>query len=113
MRVRRKLKGTPDRPRICICKSHRHLYIQVVDDMSLFPKGSKTLLQMTTNTKASKETGTKSFRTIEQAKQLGTKLAEALKELGITSCAFDRSGYKYHGVVKALAEAVREQGIKF
>ncbi len=112
-RVRRKLWGTPERPRLSIAKTNHHLYVQVIDDVSQL-KGSKSLLQMTTNSKEFKnDADTRNFCTIEYAKRLGEKAGEALKEKGMVHVAFDRSGYQYHGLVKALAETIREQGIKF
>ncbi|MCD6384147.1 50S ribosomal protein L18 [Candidatus Sumerlaeota bacterium] len=112
LRVRQKIKGTPERPRVCITKSRRHLYVQVLDDVSS-EKGSISLIQLTTNTQEFKKSGRKSFRNIEYAKILGKKTGELLKKKGITKIAFDRSGYIYHGIVKALADSIREQGIEF
>ena len=111
-RVRRKVKGTADRPRLCVYKSRLHLYVQLLDDVSSH-NGSKSLVQMTTNTKEFKSSGRKSFRNIEHAKIIGAKLSALLKEKGIEKVAFDRSGYQYHGVISALAESIREQGIQF
>ncbi len=111
LRIRRKIKGTAQRPRVCIYKSQRHLYAQAVDDVSS-PQGSKSLLLLTTNSKEFKATGTTSFRNIETAKLLGSKFGSLLKEKGIEKAVFDRSGYPYHGIVKAFCEALREAGIK-
>lgn len=111
LRVRQKIRGTPLRPRLCIFKSRRHLYAQVLDDMSS-SQGSKSLLLLTTNTKEFKTTGRKSFRNKEYGKILGKMVGETLKEKGIERVVFDRSGYPYQGVLKAFVEAVREQGIK-
>ncbi len=112
LRVRRKVRGTPERPRVCIYKSRRHLVVQVVDDVSS-TDGSISIVQVTTNTSENKKTGMKSFRTIEQGKILGSKLGEQLKAKGISAVTFDRSGYMYHGIVKSFADAIREQGISF
>lgn len=112
LRIRQKIKGTPECPRVCIKKSRRHLYVQVLDDVTS-EKGSISLLQLTTNTREFKASGRQCFRNTEYAKILGKKVGELLKEKGITKIAFDRSGYKYHGIVKALADAIREQGINF
>lgn len=107
-RIRKKISGTPERPRLCIYKSLRHLYAQIVDDVA-----GHTLAAATTNTKALKAEGRKTFANQEYAKRLGKEIAEKAKAAGITQVVFDRSGYPYHGVVKAFAEAAREGGLKF
>ena len=112
LRIRRKIRGTPERPRLCIKKSLRHIYAQVVDDVSN-PNGSVSLLIATTNTKEFKSSGRKHFCNMEYARLLGHKVGELLKQKGITQVVFDRSGYPYHGIVKAFADAVREKGINF
>ena len=112
LRVRRKVRGTSERPRLCVCKSTRHLYVQVIDDMAS-ARGSVSLMQLTTNSKEYKSSGIKNFCTREMAVALGKKIAQELKVKGIDAIVFDRSGYKYHGVVKALADSVREAGISF
>ena len=110
--MRRKVHGTAERPRLCVFKSLRHIYVQILDDM-VSDKGSKSLLQVTTNTKEFRGSERESFGSIEQAKILGAKLCDLMKQKGITKITFDRSGYKYHGLVKALADTLREGGIKF
>jgi large subunit ribosomal protein L18 len=107
-RIRKKVSGTPERPRLCIYKSLRHLYAQLVDDLA-----GRTLVAVTTNTKTLKAEGRKTFANQEYAKRLGKEIAEKAIAAGITKVVFDRSGYPYHGVVKAFAEAVRESGLKF
>ncbi len=106
-RVRRKLSGTPERPRLCIHKSSKHIYAQVVDD-----KAAKTLAAATTNLKANKDAA-KSFCNIEWAKKLGGEIANAAKSKGVSAVVFDRGGYRYHGVIKAFADAAREAGLQF
>jgi large subunit ribosomal protein L18 len=108
MRIRRNIAGTAQRPRVCVYKSLKHLYAQVVDDGT-----GRTLAAVTTNTKANKGDNKKSFANVESAKVLGRQIAEKAKAAGVTQVVFDRSGYPYHGVVKALADAAREAGLKF
>jgi large subunit ribosomal protein L18 len=108
MRIRKKVSGTTDRPRLCVCKSLKHLYAQVVDDSI-----GKTLTTATTNTKSNKASGKHSFANIASAKALGRQIAEKAKASGVTQVVFDRSGYPYHGIIKAIAEAAREAGLKF
>lgn len=108
LRIRKKLIGTADRPRLCVFKSLKHLYVQVVDDTA-----GRTLAEATTNTKVMKEGGRKSFANIDSAKKIGKDIGEKAKTAGISLVVFDRSGYQYHGIVKAVAEAAREAGLKF
>ncbi|AXA35180.1 MAG: 50S ribosomal protein L18 [Candidatus Hydrogenedentota bacterium] len=108
LRIRKKISGTPERPRLCIYKSLRHLYGQLVDDTT-----GHTLAFVTTNTKEFKAEGRKTFANIEYAKRLGKKIGEKAVAAGVTKVVFDRSGYPYHGVVKAFADAAREAGLKF
>jgi len=108
-RVRKKVLGTAERPRLCIHKSLRHLYAQLVDDGS-----QRTLLAVTTNRKAIKESSKKqSFRNIEWAKRLGKEIGELAVQKGIRRVVFDRGGYLYHGCVRGFAEAAREAGLEF
>ncbi|MBT3584274.1 MAG: 50S ribosomal protein L18 [Halobacteriovoraceae bacterium] len=101
--IRRTLSGTADVPRITLDKTNKHLRVQVVDDVT-----HKTLFSVQTY---GKEAAAKSNNK-EGAKAVGTKLAEKLKAAKIETAVFDRSGYKYTGVIAVLCEAVREQGIK-
>ncbi len=109
--MRKKVVGVATRPRLCVHKSLKHLYVTVVDDTSQ-PDGCLTLFTFTTNTRTNKESGKKSFRNTTSAKVLGEAAAKALKEKGISRVVFDRDGYRYHGVVKAICEAIRAAGIK-
>jgi len=107
LRIRRKISGTAERPRVTVFRSTKHIYVQAVDDVS-----GKTLAHVSTLSKdvrAAIGEDTKS----DAAKKVGAGIAKALKAKGIDSIVFDRNGYLYHGRVKALAEAAREAGLKF
>lgn len=106
-RVRRKVVGTPQRPRLCVRRSLRHIYAQVVDDTA-----GRTLAAASTQTAAVRE-AIKGLKKAAAAAAVGTELARAAREAGVTKVAFDRSGYKYHGRVRALAEAARKGGLEF
>src|SRR5690349_2859981 len=108
MRIRKRVVGTAERPRMCIAKTLKHLYVQVIDD-----EAGRTVAAVTTNTKAAKEGGRKSFANIESGTSLGREIAAKVKAAGVEAVVFDRSGYPYHGIVKAVAEAAREAGLKF
>ena len=103
-RVRGRISGTSERPRLIVFKSLKHIYVQLVDDTS-----RKTLTGVS-SVKGSLNAGGKQM---EKARAVGTAIARKAQDLGISSIIFDRSGYRYHGNVKALAEAVREAGLKF
>jgi len=106
MRIRKKMSGTADRPRLAVYRSNKQIYVQVVDDLNRV-----TLLSASSREKeVADKTG---IRKTEQAKLVGKLLASKCKEKGIESVVFDRSGYKYHGRVKSLADAAREGGLKF
>jgi large subunit ribosomal protein L18 len=107
LRVRKKVRGTPEKPRLTVFKSQKHIYAQIIDDT----KGV-TLVSASTTQKQLKEKLEKTWDE-NAAKEVGKLIAEKAKEKGITEIVFDRSGYKYHGKVKALAEAARETGLKF
>jgi large subunit ribosomal protein L18 len=109
-RVRQRVKGTPERPRLCIRRTLRHLYAVVVDDTRA--KGCFVLTAATTNTKAMKADG-KSFANRESARLLGSAIAEAAKAKGVQKVVFDRGGYQYHGIIKEFAETVRKAGLEF
>jgi len=104
-RVRARVAGTDERPRLCVFRSLDHVYVQAIDDTS-----GRTLAQASTLElrKAGTATGN-----IEAAKKIGTLIAERLVAKGRTSAVFDRGGYLYHGRVKAVAEAARAGGLKF
>ena len=104
VRVRRKISGTAERPRLCVYRSNTNLYVQIIDDVA-----GKTLAQAST---LDKEVKTKHANK-EAAKEVGTLIAKRALDKKIESVVFDRGGYIYHGVVKELAEAAREGGLKF
>ena len=106
LRTRKKIKGTSEVPRLAVYRSNKQIYVQVIDDL----KGSTLLSACSKEKEISAKTGIKK---VEQAKLVGKLLAEKCKEKGIESVVFDRSGSKYHGRVKSLAEAAREGGLKF
>jgi large subunit ribosomal protein L18 len=105
-RIRKKLHGTPERPRLNVYRSLNHIYVQVIDDLA-----GKTLVS------ASSAEGKKEDRrtggNVAAAKALGKTIAERAKAKGVTKVVFDRGGYIYHGRVKALADAAREAGLQF
>ena len=103
-RVRAKLSGTAERPRLCVFRSNSNLYVQVIDDVA-----GNTLVSAST---LDKEVKTKHANK-EAAKEVGALIAKKAIEKNITEVVFDRGGYIYHGVVKELAEAAREGGLKF
>ena len=105
--IKRKVMGTASCPRLCVKKSNRHIYAQLIDDTE-----GKSLTQVTSNTKEFKNNGKKSLCNIETATNLGKLIAEKALEKKIKTAKFDRSGYKYHGCVKALADAARKAGLK-
>lgn len=100
-RIRARITGTDQRPRLSVFRSNKSIYAQLIDDLT-----GKTLAA-SSDLKSMKGTKT------ESAQAVGKDLAEKAKKAGITECVFDRGGYKYHGRVKALAEAAREAGLKF
>ena len=105
IRIRKKLKGTSERPRLTVFRSVAHMYAQVIDDV----KGV-TIVSANTNEKGlDVPTG----GNVAAAKEIGKRVAERAKEQGISKVVFDRGGYIYHGRVKALADAAREAGLEF
>jgi large subunit ribosomal protein L18 len=103
-RIRRKVQGTAERPRLAVFRSVAHIYVQVIDDA----KGS-TLVSASSIEKEAKTNG----GNVAAAKAIGKTIAERAKEKGIKRVVFDRGGYQYHGRVKALADAAREAGLEF
>ena len=108
IKIRKKISGTSERPRIAVYKSLKQVYAQIIDDS----KGV-TLLAVSTLSKDLTENLKKSKNKIEKSKVVGKYLAEKAKEQGIESVVFDRSGYRYHGRIQAVAEGAREGGLKF
>ena len=107
MRVRGKISGTAQRPRLCITRSNSNLYAQFVDDVA-----GKTLLGISTLGPDLKATG-KSGATVEGAAAMGEIIGKKALEAGITEIVFDRGGNLYHGRIKAVADGAREAGLKF
>ena len=106
-RVRKSVRGTPERPRLSVARSHKHISAQIIDDLS-----GKTLIAASTNEKevggSLKHGGNK-----DAAQVVGKLVAERAAAAGIGAVCFDRGAYKYHGRVAALADAAREGGLKF
>jgi large subunit ribosomal protein L18 len=100
-RVRKKVVGTAERPRLAVYRSNRYIYAQVIDDFA-----GRTLLSV-----SSQQTGAKGDRTA-QAKAVGEAVAARAKDAGIKSVTFDRAGFQYHGRVRAVAEGAREGGLE-
>ncbi|MGQ0646966.1 MAG: 50S ribosomal protein L18 [Gemmatimonadaceae bacterium] len=100
LRLRKKVNGTGERPRLVIFRSLKHIYAQLVDDVS-----RRTLVSVGDNGLSGKKS--------DRASVVGKALAERAKEAGISKVTFDRAGYRYHGRVKALADGAREGGLEF
>lgn len=106
--IRKKIAGTEERPRLSVHRSLGNMYIQLVDDMD-----GKTLLALSTASPDLKEKMNKNAGNVKGAAILGEAIAELCKKKGIQKVVFDRSGYLYHGRVKALADAARKGGLEF
>ena len=104
-RIRTKLKGTPERPRLAVYRSNKDIYAQIIDDAN-----GTTLVAASSREKGFKKGKGKK---VEVSTKVGKQLAEKAIGAGITSVVFDRGGYLYHGRVKALADGAREGGLKF
>lgn len=102
--VRKKVKGTAERPRLCVFRSNNEIYCQLIDDIN-----GNTLAAA----RSSDASIPSDVKRVEQAKHVGNLIASKAQDIGITSVVFDRAGYLYHGRVKALAEGAREKGLKF
>ncbi|RKZ01667.1 MAG: 50S ribosomal protein L18 [Candidatus Hydrothermota bacterium] len=111
LRVRKKVVGTPERPRLTVFKSHKHIYAQLVIDPPIGP--CKVLTGASTLSPEIRDKVKELKGKVAKAKLVGLLIAERAKKLGIEKVVFDRSGYKYHGRVKALAEGAREGGLQF
>jgi large subunit ribosomal protein L18 len=105
-RIRKKLRGTPARPRLNVYRSVNHIYAQVIDDID-----GKTLVSASTaeGEKKARKTG----GNVASAKEVGKLIAQRAQEKGVKKVVFDRGGYLYHGRIKALADAAREAGLEF
>jgi large subunit ribosomal protein L18 len=104
-RVRKKVHGTAERPRLAVHRSNKHITVQVIDD-----DAGRTLAAASTN---EPDLRSNSGATVAAATRVGELIAERAKAAGIERVAFDRSGFRYHGRVKALADAARENGLQF
>jgi large subunit ribosomal protein L18 len=107
-RIRSRMVGTKERPRLNVYRSLNHIYVQVIDDMD-----GKTIVQASTNEKKEKGAKKPTGGNVASAKAIGKLIAERAKAKGIDKVVFDRGGYLYHGRIKALADAAREAGLKF
>jgi large subunit ribosomal protein L18 len=105
LRVRKKIQGTTERPRLNIFRSSKHIYAQIIDDI----KGV-TLVSASTN---EKEVEIENGGNADAARKVGELIAKRAKEQGVEKVVFDRGGYLYHGRVQALADAAREAGLEF
>ncbi len=106
--VRKEISGTPDKPRMTVTKSLKHIYAQIIDD-----ERGNTLASASTLNKDVAEKVTPKTKKIEKSKLVGAAIAKAAVEKNIKKIAFDRNGYLYHGRIKALAESARENGLEF
>lgn len=104
-RIRKKVKGTAERPRLSVFRSNRHIYAQIIDDQRGYTLASASTMEKGLDL-AGKEKS-------EQAREVGRLIAERARQAGVETVVFDRGGNLYHGRVKALAEAAREGGLKF
>ena len=104
VRVRRKISGTPECPRLCVLRSNSNLYVQLIDDVKGVTLAQASTLDKEVKTKHSNK---------EAAKEVGALIAKRAIEKNIKEVVFDRGGYVYHGVVKELADAAREGGLNF
>lgn len=106
-RIRRKVSGTPEKPRLCVFRSLNHIYAQLIDDVNGHTIATASTLEKGLKTRETRGTN------IEDAKAVGQAIAKKALAKGIENVVFDRNGYKYHGKVAALADAAREAGLKF
>ncbi|HWO93901.1 MAG: 50S ribosomal protein L18 [Armatimonadota bacterium] len=106
VRIRRRLEGTPERPRLAVFRSQTHIYAQIIDDAA-----RRTIVAASDVEPELRKNGAEGKT--KRAAIVGQRLAERAKAAGITEVVFDRGGFKFHGRVKALAEAAREGGLKF
>lgn len=102
--IRKKIDGTPERPRLTVYRSNKQIYAQIIDDLKGITVTAAGSLKNDAAQKVNK---------IEQAKLVGKEIAEKAKKAGIENVVFDRNGYLYHGRIKSLAESARENGLKF
>jgi large subunit ribosomal protein L18 len=106
-RIRQKIQGLPDKPRLAVFRSAKHIYVQAIDDVA-----GKTLASASTTDKALKPNITGYTGNAKAATVVGKAIAERLKKLGVERAVFDRGGNRYHGRIKAVADGAREAGLK-
>ncbi|MBD2844708.1 50S ribosomal protein L18 [Paenibacillus sp. IB182496] len=106
LRVRKKINGTTERPRLSVFRSAKHIYCQLIDDVQ-----GVTVAAASTQDKSLADIG--NGGNVEAARKVGALIAERAKEKGVSSIVFDRGGYLYHGRIQALADAAREGGLEF
>ena len=106
-RIRKKVVGNAQRPRLCVFRSHKHIYIQLIDDMA-----GRTLFSVSTLTKDLRDEISNKGGTVDAARVLGKYIAQQAKEKGFKRLVFDRSGYQFKGRIQALAQAAREDGLE-
>ncbi|MFB3850443.1 MAG: 50S ribosomal protein L18 [Acidobacteriota bacterium] len=105
-RIRKKLYGTSDTPRVCVFRSNKFLYIQAIDDVE-----GKTLASASSREKDFAKEKSEAKKNLKIAEKLGALISERLKEKGINKVVFDRGGYLYHGKIKAVADSIRKTGL--
>ncbi len=106
-RVRKKIRGTSERPRLCVYRSLKHIYAQIIDDEKGITLAASSTLDRELRDKI------KGMKKVDQAREVGKLVAARALEKGIKKIVFDRNGFLYHGRVKALAEGAREGGLEF
>ena len=107
-RIRKKVMGTPERPRLNVYRSLNHIYVQLIDDLQ-----GVTLVAASTADDRKNKDARVTGGNVASAKMVGKKIAELAKQKGIAKVVFDRGGYIYHGRIKAVADAAREAGLQF
>ncbi len=105
LRVRKKVRGTAERPRLCVFRSSRHIYAQIIDDVN-----GKTIAAASTMEAVARGSGTSN---VAAATGVGERIGKRAKDAGIETVVFDRGGFKFHGRVAAVAEAARAAGLEF
>ena len=106
-RIRNRIFGTPEKPRLCVFRSDKHIYAQIIDDVKGLTVASASTLDKEVRSQIKKSS------TVEAASFIGKVIAQRATKSGVSEVVFDRGGYIYHGRVKALADAAREAGLKF
>jgi large subunit ribosomal protein L18 len=108
LRIRKSISGTPDRPRLCVFRSSKHIYAQVIDDTKGYTIASASTLDVELRSQ-----GDTKKKKVEKDVEVGKLIAKKAKENGVTKVVFDRNGYLYHGRVKAVSDGARENGLEF